>query len=439
MPEPEEGASSNASLAFASTAAGGPDGANSDRVTRVFREHHARLVSSLAGRLRDLDLAEDSVQEAYARAIERWPTEGPRDAAAWLYRVAYRRALDVLRGRKTSAARLDELAAEFERLEIGGVMSDEHPALRDDLLRLIFTCCHPTLSVEARVALALKTLCGLTTNEIGRALLVNETTLAQRLVRAKRKIAGAGIGYRVPDAEALPERVEGVLAVIYLLFNEGYLSTEGPDPMRSQLADEAIRLARLVAGALPEASEARGLLALLLLTNARGAARFDPEGRIVRLGEQDRSRWDAAQIDEGRRIVDALFARGEGRTRYGLQAAIATLHAEAPTAEATPWGEIEKLYAHLTAIDPSPIVALNHAVAIAEVQGPAVGLERVEALAEAHALERYAHYHSARAELLGRLGRREEEIAALERAVECVRTPSERRFLEERLASLHAE
>ena len=332
-------------------------------------------------------------------------------------------------------AREAAIEAELTALDAMEVAPDDDMPINDDRLRLIFTCCHPALALEARVALTLRTLGGLTTAEIARAFLVPEATLAQRLVRAKRKIRDAGIPYHVPPRAVLPERVDGVLKVLYLVYNEGYAATSGDTVVRRELSSEAIRLTRLVAELLPDEPEARGLLALMLLSDARRAARVGPDGELVLLEDQDRRRWDRARIDEGLRLVAAGSAhRPVGA--YGLQAAIAAVHDEAPSWDATDWPRIVALYRLLAAVDPTPVVQLNLAVAVAMVDGPAVGLALIDGLAGGGSLDGYPYLHSARAELLRRLGRWSEAAEAYRRARDLTANHRERAFLARRLAEV---
>jgi RNA polymerase sigma-70 factor, ECF subfamily len=369
----------------------------------------------------------------------------PRNPGAWITTTARNRAIDRLRRRrtlleKTEALRRDaevdaEAATDPALAALESMGGDEEMPLVDDRLRLIFTCCHPALAMDARVALTLRTLGGLTTPEIARAFLVPEPTLAQRLVRAKRKIRDAGIPYRVPPAELLPERLEGVLQVLYLVFNEGHTASSGDELVRRELCAEAIRLARLLTALMPNEPEVHGLLALMLLHDARREARTSAEGDLVLLDDQDRSRWDRAKIGEGRELVErALLARRPGP--YQLQAAIAALHDEAETPGATDWPQITLLYRELIALAPSPVVELNLAVAVALSDGPAVGLAMVDGLAADGRLDDYVYLHATRADLLRRLDRRSEAAAAYRRALQLATNATERRFLERRLAEV---
>jgi RNA polymerase sigma-70 factor (ECF subfamily) len=384
---------------------------------RAFRDQWGRVLATLIGFLGDFDLAEEAAQEAFAIAAERWARDGvPSDPGAWLITTARNRAIDRIR-------RNQVLAEKVRLLEVPPQVSedpvDDATVFPDERLELLFTCCHPALSAEAQVALTLRTLGGLTTPEIARAFLVGEPTMAQRLVRAKRKIKAAGIPFRVPPDHLLPDRLAAVLAVVYLIFNEGYTG-------RVDLAAEAIRLGRALAELMPDEPEVQGLLAMMLLHDARRAARFR-DGDLVLLADQDRALWDTAQIDRGRAVLDrALALRGRGP--YVVQAAIASLHADEPR----DWPQIAALYGELVRLTGSPVVELTRAVAVAEHAGPAAGLEIVDGLA----LDDYRYLHATRGELLGRLGRTAEARAAYARALELVHDDAERRLLERKVAEL---
>lgn len=378
-------------------------------ITRVHREEWARVVATLARRLGDLDVAEETAAEAFATAVERWPVDGvPPNPGAWLTTTAYRRAVDRLRR---------EVRREDKHREALMLFGPAEPlgAIDDDRLRLVFTCCHPALAMAARVALTLRMVGGLTVPEIARAFLVEETAMGRRITRAKAKIKAAGIPYGVPLREDLPARVTGVLAVLFLVFNEGYLaSNPEQEPVRGDLTAEAIRLTRLVHTLLPTDGEVVGLLALMLLTEARRAARVSASGELVTLGEQDRGAWDRDLIAEGHALVRARLTAGEAPGRYQVLAAINAVHTDARDLRDTDWSQVVALYDQLVRLDPSPIVRLNRAIAVAELDGPQVALAEVDRLP----LEGYHAFHATRADLLRRLGHSEQSRAAYDRAIE---------------------
>ena len=401
-------------------------------VDEAFRTEWGRVVATLIRVTGDWDLAEECAQEAFAKALATWPRDGvPRRPGAWLTTTARNRALDKLRRGAAEANRLRELAVTTP----GDEPSPEPDDVPDDRLRLMFTCCHPALPLEAQVALTLRTLAGLTTPEIARAFLVPEPTMAQRIVRAKRKIRNARIPYRVPPAELLPERTSGVLGVLYLLFNEGYSASTGADLVRQALTAEAIRLARVVVRLLPDAPEAGGLLALMLFHDARRATRTDDAGDLVTLADQDRGRWDRALIDEGVSVLDSSLTLGRPGP-YQLQAAIAACHATASRAEETDWARIARLYELVAKLNPSPVVELNRAVAVAMAEGPSAGLALADALAEGGDLAGYHLLPATRADFLRRLERIEEAVAAYREALELAPTDAERRYLTRRIEEL---
>jgi RNA polymerase sigma-70 factor (ECF subfamily) len=407
-------------------------------VAAAFRADWGRVVGYLIRVTGNWDLAEECAQDAFAKALERWPLDGiPTSPLAWLKTTARHRALDRLRRATVGEAKLKELAMTRLPSSSSEDESDES-GIEDDRLRLMFTCCHPALAPEAQVALTLRTLAGLSTTEIARAFLVPQETMAKRLVRAKRKIEDAGIPYRVPPPHQLPDRLMPVLAVIYALFNEGYGASAGVELIRQNLCSEAIRLGRLLAELMPDEPEALGLLSLLLLHDARGRARTDGAGDLITLEEQDRALWDRAAIDEACAVLDvAVRLRRPGP--YQLQAAIAACHATAPTAADTDWAEIVLLYERLAELVPTPVVALNRAVAVAMAAGPQAGLHLIDELEHSGALPGYHLLPATRADLLRRLGRAEEAERAYREALELAPTDAERRFLARRLAELALE
>ena len=395
-------------------------------IARAYRHEWARVIATLARRLGDLDTAEESAAEAFAVAVERWPVDGvPPNPGAWLTTTAYRKGIDRIRRESKRDAKQEE-AHRLRDLDVA-------PAgdIDDDRLRLLFTCCHPALAIESRVALTLRMVGGLTVPEIARAFLVQESAMGQRITRAKAKIRTAGIPYRVPAAAELPERVSGVLAVLFLVFNEGYLATgAGSDPVREDLTAEAIRLTRLVHDLLPDDGEVVGLLALMLLTEARRPARVSSTGELVTLVEQDRGSWDIGLVGEGHRLVRQRLDAGEAPGPYQLLAAINAVHTSAREARDTDWSQIVALYDQLARLDASPVVSLNRAIAVAEVDGPDVALALVDRLAES--LAGYHALHAARADLLRRLGRGREARAAYDRAIDLAGNSAEIAYLSRR-------
>ena len=418
-------------------------------VEQVYRRESGRILAALIGSLRDFTLAEDALQDAVEVALRQWPEQGvPRNPAAWLTTIARRRAIDRLR-REGVLTRKQETLLALEQLErsdasdFPDTINDAEDTIPfpDERLKLLFTCCHPALPLEARVALTLRTLGGLSTAEIAAAFLTPLPTMAQRLVRAQRKIRDAGIPYRVPPLPLLAERMEGVLAVLYLIFNEGYASTSGDALIRQDLCAEAIRLARVLVeliaseADLPDEPEATGLLALMLLHASRQAARVDAAGDLVLLEDQDRTLWNWAEIVEGMELLDAALAlRRPGP--YQIQAAISALHAEAPTADETDWRQIALLYARLVHMTPSPVVELNQAVAVAMAHGPDAGLELLDRLRLGETLAHYHLYHAARADLLRRAGRYKDAAASYRAALRLCQNRIEQRFLQRRLAEV---
>jgi RNA polymerase sigma-70 factor, ECF subfamily len=408
-------------------------------VDAAFREEWGRVVATLIGRTRDWDLAEECAQEAFTEALRRWPVDGvPHRPGAWLTTVASNRALDRLRRARRGAELLEQVGRDptgvpHAVMDSHTIDTDEDGGIEDDRLRLIFTCCHPALLLEGRVALTLRTLAGLTTAEIARAFLVPEATMAKRLTRAKAKIAAAGIPYRVPPAHLLPERTTGVLAVLYLMFNEGHSASSGTELIRAGLCDEAIRLGRLLQQLMPDEPEAMGALALMLLHHSRRHARVGGDGELITLEEQDRGRWDKLEIQEGLGLLEPALRRRQVGP-YQLQAAIAACHGRAGTAADTDWPEIAGLYALLEGQMPSPVVRLNRAVAVAMAGDIEAGLAIVDELADEGALTDYHLLEATRADLHRRRGDRRAALTAYHRALETARTEPERQFIHKRLA-----
>jgi RNA polymerase sigma-70 factor (ECF subfamily) len=412
-----------------------------DQIGLLFRNESGRVLATLIRLLGDFELAEDAMQDAFAAAINQWPSEGiPANPRAWLVNVGRHKAIDRLRRHMLFLAKRQQIEADLVSDQRIGQWfpegSTQDGELEDDVLRLIFTCCHPALPEEARIALTLRTICGLTTTEIAKAFLVSEKTMAQRLVRAKTKISDAGIPYQVPSRELIADRLDGALAVIYLIFTEGYAATSGPNLIRSELCREAIRLGRLLVEVMPDRAEANALLALMLLHDARRDARTTSEGDAIVLESQDRSRWDKAQIAEGLSRVETALQAMPRPSTYAVQAAIAALHMRAPLYEDTDWPQIAGLYEVLMRIHPSPVIELNHAVAVSMVDGPERALQLVDSIGKRGELNGYHMLPAVRGDLLRRMGRQDEAAAAYRQALQSVDLEPERRFLAARLGEL---
>jgi len=405
---------------------------------RLYREEFGRIIAILIRLLGDFELAEEAAQDAFATAVEHWPREGtPRNPRAWIVGTARHKAIDRIRRESRFDHKREELLRETLLNNGAGDAMDSDSSVPDERLRLIFTCCHPALAVEAQIALSLRTLCGLTTEEIARAFLVPVATMAQRLVRARRKIIAARIPYEVPSDDILPERLEAVLAVVYLVFNEGYAATHGDSLVRADLCVEAVRLARILCELIPSSSEGRGLLALTLLHDARRDARISASGELVLLEDQDRTKWNRAQIQEGLELVDCAL-RDAPAGPYALQAAIAAVHSRASRPADTDWRQIAALYGYLMRLRPSPVVELNRAVAVAMAEGVERGLQLIEAIAARGELAEYYLLFAARGDLLRRLERWYEAAKDYRAALRLVTAEPERRFLARRLAEVQA-
>jgi RNA polymerase sigma-70 factor, ECF subfamily len=407
-------------------------------ITSLYREHYGRILASLIRALGNFELAEDALQDAFAAAVEQWPREGmPNNPPAWIISTARHKAIDRARRQSWFSERRDEIQRLIE-FELSSDSDDTADSFPDERLRLIFTCCHPAINREAQIALSLRTLCGLTTEEIARAFVTPTATMAQRIVRAQRKIRAAGIPYEVPSGDALPERLESAMAVIYLVFNEGYLASSGDEVVRKDLCAEAIRLARILSALMPDQPETRGLVALMLLHDSRRDTRADSDGDLILLEDQDRSRWDHQQIAEGLALAAEAMNGAEAPGPYAIQAAIAAEHARAKRPDDTDWARIAELYRMLLEMRPTPIIALNHAVAIAMAHGLRDGLALIAELEASGELDDYYLMWSAKADLLRRMERYSDAAAAYRRALEVVSSNPDRRFLARRLKEVES-
>lgn len=405
---------------------------------QLYRQQYGQLLALATGIVRDLGRAEDLVQSSFVKAMTRWPDACyPDHITAWLITVTRNAALDSIRHNTMQAGKLDEIAMEIsnEHTDVTEPDIDQHPAMSDDMLRLMFTCCHPALNIDARVALCLNTICGLKTEEIARAFVISDASMSQRLWRAKTKIRDAGIPYQMPADDELQARLQSVLAAIYLIFNEGWLAS-GEQHQRMELLNEALRLGQILTQTLQDNAEVRSLLALMVLQHSRRYARFNADGELVLLADQDRSLWQVEEIQQATNTLKQVFSSGQGKGRYALMAAIAATHCAAREAALTDWNEIVVLYEALMIIDPSPVVALNHAVAVGERDGPAAGLQLLSSLQELAMMQRYYLYHSARADFLRRLNQNKQAAQAYRQALDCSPGLTEQKLLRRRLTQV---